>query len=69
MNKRYGWLLLMLCLPVFALGQDSLHTARIAFDKKDHDFKTIPQGTVAEYVFHFKNVGTDTLKIFKVKPG
>ena len=69
MKKKYGFFLLMLWLPVFLIGQDSAKTARIVFTEKEYDFKTVPQGVVAEHVFHFKNTGKDTLKIFKVKPG
>lgn len=69
MKIKYGFFLLMLWLPLMVVGQDSLKTARIVFSEKEVDFKTIPQGTVAEHVFHFKNTGTDTLKILKVRPG
>ncbi len=68
--KKQRWLfLLILWLPFLVIGQDSLKTARITFDEKEYDFKTVPQGVVAEHVFHFKNTGRDTLRILKVRPG
>jgi len=69
MKKKHRFLVLIFLLPVFILGQGSLKTARISFAEKEYDFKTIAQGTVAEHVFHFKNIGQDTLKILKVRPG
>jgi hypothetical protein len=32
------------------------------------DFGKVPQGSVVSHSYQIKNIGTDTLKIIKVKP-
>lgn len=60
----------------FALAQEGEKDAnngsaikgpKIKFEETSFDFGTVAQGTAVKHVFKFKNVGTDTLKIEKVK--
>ncbi len=60
----------------FALAQEGEKDAnngsttkgpKIQFEETSFNFGTVAQGTAIKHVFKFKNVGTDTLKIEKVK--
>ena len=42
---------------------------KIVFDQTEHDFGTQPQSTKAKHTFVFRNEGTETLRIEKVKAG
>ena len=40
---------------------------QMQFEEETFDFGAIEQGQVVEHVFHFRNVGLDTLHISKVR--
>ena len=42
---------------------------KIVFEHTQHDFGTQPQSTKAQHTFVFRNEGTETLRIEKVKAG
>ena len=42
---------------------------KIKFEKTAHSFDTVRANTDLTFVFKFTNVGDDTLKILKVRPG
>ena len=42
---------------------------KIKFDVTNHTYNAAPADTLLEFVFNFQNVGDDTLKILKVRPG
>ncbi len=52
----------------FALSSSLFAQAKIEFKKTTHDFGAIEEGQKATYVFHFKNIGDDTLQLKSVKP-
>lgn len=41
----------------------------IQFETLDHDWGTVLQGTVIEYTYKFRNIGSEILRITNVKPG
>ena len=41
----------------------------IAFETLDHDWGTILQGTIVEFTYKFRNLGSEILRITNVKPG
>lgn len=57
----------------FAMAQDSTNVAdgvtgpKIEFAETSYDFGTASQATQVKHTFKFSNVGTDTLKITRVK--
>lgn len=63
MNPR----ILIVPLGLFLLGFSIFGTPKISFDKKEHDFGTLPQHTVAKAVISFKNTGDGTLRIKEVR--
>ncbi len=48
--------------------QTPLCNARIEFQQTDYDFGSIAKGSSVAHSYWFKNNGTDTLKITKIKP-
>lgn len=58
--------LLLLLGIVFSTGvfaQALVKGPVMSFDTKSHDFGDVKQGQKVSYTFHYKNSGTDTLKI------
>jgi hypothetical protein len=49
------------------LADDRAKGPRMQLEQSSYDFGTVVQGTAVKHVFKFKNVGTDTLRIEKVK--
>jgi hypothetical protein len=45
-----------------------IRSPKIEFEKGSVDLGTIEQGKVVEYIFKFRNAGTDTLRILGVTP-
>ena len=43
--------------------------ARIEFDKRAFDWGEVVQGVVVEPTYQFRNIGTEVLRITRVKPG
>lgn len=41
----------------------------IQFETLDHDWGTVLQGTVIEFTYKFRNIGSEVLRITNVKPG
>ena len=58
--------LIVFSLPAWA--QDSSRTAVIQFEQTEMDSIVVVADSTAERVFHFKNSGTDTLKILALRP-
>ena len=42
---------------------------RILFDKPTFDWGEVVQGEIVEHTYHFRNIGTQVLRITQVKPG
>lgn len=64
------------CLVVFAvfvfsahllMAADDVKGAKIEFEESSYDWGTVQQGSKVKHVFKFKNIGTDTLRIARVK--
>lgn len=73
---RFAFLTVFVLSCQFALAQEGEKDAnngsavkgpKIQFAESSFDFGTVAQGTAVKHVFKFKNVGTDTLRIEKVK--
>ena len=41
----------------------------IQFETLEHDWGTVLQGTVVEFTYKFRNIGSEVLRITNVKPG
>lgn len=68
MNKIQKTALILALLVVLVFAQDeSIPIIEVA--EPAHDFNLVQQNTVLEHRFKIRNVGTDTLKILKVRPG
>ena len=75
-TKRLSGLVFIAMLAVsinFAFAQETAKTQEAApgpkmqFVETSYDFGTVAPGTAVKHVFKFKNVGTDTLRIERVK--
>jgi hypothetical protein len=58
----------MLVFSVHLLSaDDSAKGPKIEFEESSFDWGTVQQGSQVKHIFKFKNVGSDTLKIDRVK--
>ena len=62
-------LILVLIFTSTILFAQKSGAPKIQFETTKYDFKDVRADTLLKYTFKFKNTGTDTLKIFKVRPG
>jgi hypothetical protein len=71
--KRIATLFTALSLVAFAINAQTAETttqasnAEITFEKTNHDFGKIPQGTPVTYEFRFTNTGTEPLIVSNVE--
>jgi hypothetical protein len=70
--KFFVRIVLMSLTAASLLATDSTQVAitngpHMQFEEETFDFGTIEQGKVVEHVFHFRNVGLDTLHISNVR--
>ena len=68
MRKTLKGLFFLNILVLFLLAQDKSGPA-IKVENPQHKFNLVQQNTVLEHHFKIQNVGSDTLKILKVRPG
>jgi len=54
---------------ILGINSGSFAAPKILVPEKSWDFGHVPQNSVLRHDYWIKNIGTDTLKIIKVKPG
>ncbi len=64
MKKKCIYSVILIFIANFALAE-----GRIEFEKTIHDFGKIQMNSKNEYIFRFKNSGSDTLIITRVRVG
>ena len=62
------FILILLFCNAIVFAQDG-SGPKIKFEVTNHAYEEVPADTLLEFVFNFQNVGDDTLKILKVRPG
>ncbi len=59
---------LFLLVSAFSISICSFSQGKIEFEKNTHDFGVVEEGAKPTYLFRFKNIGDDTLRLQSVKP-
>ncbi len=54
---------------IMGINSGSFAAPKILVPEKSWDFGHVPQNSVLTHDYWIKNIGTDTLKIIRVKPG
>lgn len=70
--KLFVQIIILSLTTISLLASDSTQVAisdgpHMQFEEETFDFGTIEEGQIVEHVFHFRNVGLDTLHISKVR--
>jgi uncharacterized integral membrane protein len=61
--------LITLTLLLLILSNDISAQPKVFMSETSWDLGIIPQGSVISHTYWIKNIGTDTLRILKVRPG
>jgi hypothetical protein len=61
--KKGLLILLGIIFSTGAFAQALVKSPVMSFDEKTHDFGDVKQGQKVTYTFHYKNTGSDTLRI------
>ncbi|MCJ7498499.1 MAG: DUF1573 domain-containing protein [candidate division Zixibacteria bacterium] len=69
MRKRVLFLLGLILLMLLMLADISTAQPKVFMSETSWDLGIIPQGGVISHTYWIKNIGTDTLRILKVRPG
>jgi len=59
----------LISLMLFMVCKTSSPQPKAFMSETTWDFGKVPQGNIVSHSYWVKNVGTDTLKIIKVRPG
>lgn len=54
---------------ILGINVGSFAAPKILVPEKSWDFGHVPQNSILTHDYWIKNIGTDTLRIIKVKPG
>ncbi len=63
------WLALIFLLSSSSAGKNSAKGPKIFLPEGEWDFGYLPQGSTVSHLFTIKNIGDDTLQIYKVRSG
>jgi hypothetical protein len=61
--------LLLIIALILGMNGGSFAAPKMLVPEKSWDFGHVPQNSILTHDYWIKNIGTDTLKIIKVKPG
>jgi len=68
-KAKISFILMLISLVLLILSEATSAQPKALMPQTTWDFGKVPQGSVVSHSYQIKNIGTDTLRIIKVRPG